>query len=138
MKFKVPLFLALGCVLSGCSTLPTADGHRQNLQSRLRTVVIEDGIDEPEANIIAENYFWRFSPTACGSVMRVTDDGSSWVAKTYFGYAPIPTREPIRIDKLTGRVTWSDGPTVVNPKTMWLNTASDSASTNREQAATGP
>jgi hypothetical protein len=122
MNVKLTLFLVLGCVLGGCSILRTADEERQNLQSRLRTVVIEDGISETEANIIAENYFWRFSPIGCGYVARVTDGGSFWVAKTYFCIAPMPTRDPIRIDKRTGRVTWSDGPTIQNPKTIWSNT----------------
>lgn len=115
---KQSLFLALSCVLIGCSTLPTADEHRRDLQPRLRALVIEDGINEQEANVIAENYFLRFSPIICGSVARVTDDGTSWVARTCFGLAAMPTREPIRVDKSTGRVTWSDGPTIQNSKAI--------------------
>lgn len=33
----------------------------------MRTVVLEDGIDEREANIIAKSYFLRFGP-GCGGV----------------------------------------------------------------------
>ena len=86
---------------------------------KLRTIVIEDGISQEEADIIAENYFYRFTPTICGSVARATDGGTNWIAKTYFGIAAMPTREPIRIDKRTGRVTWSDGPTLETPTTIW-------------------
>jgi hypothetical protein len=113
------IILTSAAVLISCSTLPTADEHRGQLQTKLRTVVIEDGISQSEADIIAESYFLRFAPSACGSVARVADGDAIWIAKTYFGVAPMPTREPISIDKRTGRVTWSDGPTIENPTTIW-------------------
>lgn len=113
------VFLALSCVLIGCSTLPTDEEHHRDLQAQLRAVLIEDGINEQEANVMAENYFLRFSPMSCGNVERVIDDGTFWIAKTSLGFAQTPTRQPIRIGKGTGRVTWSDGPTIENPKTIW-------------------
>ena len=118
---KVPAFIivTLACCLVGCSTLPTAGEHRAQLQAKLSTVVIEDGISQSEADIIAENYYFRFTQTACGSVLRVTEEDSIWIARTYYGPAAMPTREPIRIDKRSGRVTWSDGPTMSNPKMIW-------------------
>ena len=57
---KQSLLLALSCVLTGCATLPTAEEYRRDLQARLRALVIEDGISEREANIIAESYFLPF------------------------------------------------------------------------------
>jgi hypothetical protein len=106
------------CILAGCSSLPSTDEYHSQLQAKLRTVVIEDGISQQEADVIAESYFLRFTPIACGSVARPIDGDTVWIAKTYFGIAPMPTREPIRIDKRTGRVTWSDGPTIENPMTI--------------------
>jgi hypothetical protein len=68
--------------------------------------------------LIAQNYFTRFGP-GCGAAWPVTDGGRVWISNTAVGVAAIPTREPIRIDKQTGLVTWSNGPTVEDPKTIW-------------------
>ena len=116
--FKVPLLIALSCILCGCASYQTRDDHRRELQAQLQTVVVEDGINLQEANIIAQSYFLRFGP-GCGVATTVSDDGAYWVAKTYIGIAAVPTREPIRINKRTGQVTWSDGPTIENPKTIF-------------------
>jgi hypothetical protein len=118
MRIFTPFFLILSCVLYGCATYPTADDQRRQLEAQLREVVLDDGISETEAGVIAQSYFMRFGP-ACGVATGITDDGASWVSSTTVGVGGIPTREPIRIDKDTGRVTWSNGPTVENPKTIW-------------------
>lgn len=118
MKIATLFILALSCALHGCATYPTADAQRRQLQAQLREVVVEDGISTSEAEVIAQSYFMRFGP-GCGAASRVTDGGAFWVSSAAVGVGGIPTREPIRIDKQTGRVTWSDGPAVENPKTIW-------------------
>ena len=110
------ILLLVSSVLIGCASLRD---ERAQLQDKLRTVNADDGITQSEAEIIAENYFSRFAPIACGSVTRPVDGGTNWIAKTYLGFASIETREPIRIDKQTGRVTWSDGPTITNASRIW-------------------
>ena len=117
MKTRTPLFLVLICLICGCETVQTHDDLRREFQVKLSTVVVEDGIDLRKANIIAQSYFLRFGP-GCGVAEDVTDGGEFWLSVTPVGYAAIPTREPIRIDKHTGRVTWSNGPTIENPKTI--------------------
>src|SRR5688572_18648986 len=121
------LTLALSCIVTGCETSPewgafhnpaTRQGRRQELRPQLKRITIEDGIDAAEANVIAQSYFVRFGP-GCGAASVVTDGGASWNAATRVGYGAVPTREPIRVDKGMGRVTWSDGPTVTNPKKIW-------------------
>ena len=114
---KTWLILTLSCILCGCETVQTRDDLQRELHAQLSTVVVEDGIDLREANIIAQSYFLRYGP-GCGAAEDVTDGGESWISITPVGYAAIPTREPIRIDKRTGRVTWSNGPTIENPKTI--------------------
>ena len=116
MKFIATFPLVLSCFLCGCETWPTRDDEMKELQIRLRTVVVEDGINEQEADIIAQSYFIRFG-FGCGAAAKVTDGGEYWVSRTYVGYAAVPY-EPIRIDKRTGCVTWSNGPTIENPKTI--------------------
>ena len=126
--------LVLICLCFGCASHPASNEtladmlyggttphtrHEQvlKLEPQLQNVTVDDGINSKEANIIAQSYFLRFGPT-CGMAMQTTDDGKSWIAKTYIGYAGTETREPIRIDKQTGQVTWSNGPTIKNPKTI--------------------
>jgi hypothetical protein len=112
------LFLSLACLTLSCSHLPSSDNQLRNLQAQLKTVVIEDGIDFREAEIIAQSYFYHFGP-GCGVAPHVSDDGQSWISNTPVGYAATPTREPIRIDKQSGRVTWSDGPPIEDPKNIF-------------------
>ncbi len=111
------LWMVLSCLLCGCETGQTYDDIRKDFQARLRTVVVEDGISMQEADIIAQSYFIRFGP-GCGAAENVIDGGEFWISKTYVGIAAFPTPEPIRIGKRTGRVTWSNGPTIENPKTI--------------------
>jgi len=127
-------FLALICLCFGCASQPASNEtladiiyggnipptrHEQfeRLEPQLQNVTIDDGINSKEANIIAQIYFLRFGPS-CGMAMPVTDDGGSWISTTYIGIGGTETHEPIRIDKHTGHVTWSSGPTIENPKAI--------------------
>jgi hypothetical protein len=123
MKFKASLLFVSACILCGCESYQTSADLQRELQGQLQTVVIEDGISIQEANTIAQSYFLHFGP-GCGVAAGVIDGGKFWVANTFVGYAGIQTPEPIRIDKQTGRITWSNGPTVENPKTIFLITRS--------------
>jgi hypothetical protein len=115
-----PVLVAIALrICVGCSTPPTAAEERARLQANLRAVRAADGIDKSEAEVIAANYFLRFTPTACGYVAPAVDGGTVWLAMTYLGVTSTPTREPIRIHKQTGRITWSDGPPVENPMSIW-------------------
>jgi hypothetical protein len=116
VKITLLLLSTLGCLWCGCAT-PTYGDQRSKLRLQMREVVVEDGINAQEADIIAQSYFVRFG-WGCGAAATVVESDTAWVAKTYFGFAADP-REPIRIDKRTGRVTWSQGPTIENPKSIW-------------------
>jgi hypothetical protein len=109
---------ALADMLYGGITPPTRHEQLLKLKPQLQNMTIDDGIDSKKANIIAQSYFLRFGP-GCGMAIEASDDGESWTAKTYIGYAGTETREPIRIDKRTGKVTWSNGPTIENPKMIF-------------------
>jgi hypothetical protein len=112
------LSLLAGCLITGGCATPYTD-HARELESQMRQVVLEDGINESEANVIARSYFHRFGP-GCGGVADVFEDDKFWVGRTAVGVAGIPTPEPIRIDKQTGRVTWgADDPTIDDPRKLW-------------------
>jgi len=117
-KLVFSFALVLGSLLCGCQTGPTYDDERRLLQAQLKMVAVEDGISQQTADIIAQSYFLRFGP-GCGMAANVTDGGGFWISNTYVGYAGVPTVEPIRVDKHSGRVTWSDGPTIENPKAIF-------------------
>jgi hypothetical protein len=118
MRIK-PLFLLAGCFLAGCAAPYTRDNHARELESQMREVTLEDGVSEREANIIAESYFIRFGP-GCGAVADVFDGCQFWIGQTAVGAGGIPTPEPIRIDKQTGRVTWrADDPAIDDPRKLW-------------------
>ena len=116
MKITLLLLSTLGCLWCGCATDTYGDASWK-LRRQMREVVVEDGINAQEADIIAQSYFVRFG-WGCGAAAPVAESDTAWVAKTYFGYGADP-REPIRIDKLSGRVTWSHGPTIKKPKSIW-------------------
>jgi hypothetical protein len=120
MKLGLPIILSLACLVCSCRTGPkpeTYDQRRSRLATELKAVTVEDGVDEAEANVIAQSYFLRFGP-GCGYAADVTDGGPVWISAAHVGYAGVPTREPIRIDKRTGRVTWGNGPTVEDPHSI--------------------
>ena len=86
----------------------------------MREVALEDGINESEANTIAQSYFHRFWPWECGRVADVFEADKFWVGRTVVGVTRTATPEPIRIDKQTGRVTWNAGdPTIDDPRKLW-------------------
>src|SRR5688572_16288386 len=113
-NMKKYFLVASMIVAAGCAT---HDDPRRALRMQMREVVVEDGISAQEADLIAQSYFLRFG-WGCGAAATVAESDTSWVANTYFGFAAEP-REPIRIDKRTGRVTWNHGRTIENPKTIW-------------------
>jgi len=115
---KQLLLFSLTCLALSCSKVSPSSHQIRDLQAQLRTVVVEDGISVQEADIIAQSYFYHFGP-GCGVAHNVADGGSCWISNTQVGYAGTLTREPIRIDKKTGRITWSDGPTVEDPKSIF-------------------
>jgi hypothetical protein len=120
----------LAVILSGCAGPRGMTREQAELEYRpqLHEISLADGIDKSEAEVIARAYFSEFCPMN-GGLSGVYDGGQEWVAKTAIGDtfikhlfstdAPLEeTKEPIRINKKTGRVTWSDGPTIDDPRTI--------------------
>jgi hypothetical protein len=89
------------------------------LKAQLVTIVIEDGIDAAEAKIIAENYHAHIIQLE-GAIGDITFEDPFWLAVVRFGYGGEPLRNPVKIHKRTGQVSWKDGPTIDNPKDIWL------------------
>src|SRR5688572_7357750 len=97
---KQLLFLALSCVLVGCSTLPTAEEYRRDLQARLRAVVSEDGINEQESKIIAEAYLNEHMAASFGHIGPY-DGGAAWTFRITGDVVPFELTNvpPVLVDK---------------------------------------
>jgi len=76
---------------------------------RLNAINVEDGIDEEEADTIAEMYF-EMHLGDCGGPQRPTKVGRSWTSIVNFGLLGEPLSTPIKIDARTGGVQGPDGP----------------------------
>ena len=103
------LWVGFCCVLVGCSTLPTGEEYRRDLEARLRGVVVEDGINEQESKVIAEAYLAEHQ-AGPGGPIGPYDGGAAWsfTLTGCFGneFTNVP---PVLVDKRTGVVTWEAG-----------------------------
>ncbi len=81
----------------------------------LRYVVAVDGVSRAEANDIAEAYFLKH--VGCGQFTGISDGVDAWVVDGQFGYSGEPIKN-FRIDKKTGAVTSSVGPSYDQPGDM--------------------
>jgi hypothetical protein len=120
-----------GCVGSSGVNREHITREQAQLKYRpeLHEIILADGIDKREADVIRTAYFMRFAPMKKGITSEVFDGGEYWFSTTAFGdtvikhflYTEMPmveTKEPIKINKKTGRVTWSEGPTIDDPRTI--------------------
>jgi hypothetical protein len=89
-----------------------------DLKQRLAAIVIKDGIDRDEAAIIAESYH-RHIIRLEGAIGDISLQKPFWVAVIHFGFTGEPLKNPLKIDKRSGKVSWDDGPTIDDPKTIW-------------------
>lgn len=77
-------------------------------------IKLADGIDKKEAYILADAYFGAYI-SGCGFASQdPIDQGNKWEIKTFFGYAAQPY-DSIFIDKATGTITCTKGPTIKAP-----------------------
>jgi hypothetical protein len=105
-----------------CSTLDSRySNERQanDLKQQLAKIVAEDGIDAAEARVIAENYHWHLIPWE-GAVGRIWLEEPFWLAQILVGAVGMPVADPIKIHRGAGRVSWKYGPTINNPKEIWM------------------
>ena len=77
------------------------------------SVTLEDGIDQKEASLLAGAYFTAYI-SGCGGTDEPIDIGHAWEIKTVIGVAAKPYA-PIFIDKKTGKITCSKGPSITAP-----------------------
>lgn len=98
-------------ILAGCSTLPSAEEYHAQLQSKLRTVKYDDGIDQQESKTIADAYLDEHITASFGHIGPF-DGGTNWVFKITGDIAPIELTNipPVLVDKCTGAVTWDQKP----------------------------
>jgi hypothetical protein len=108
---KAVLITVLGCSLVSCSTLPSHEEYRRNLQARLGAVVVEDGVSAQESKVIAEEYLYEHMAASLGHVGPY-DGRAFWVFNITMDVVPIVLSNipPVLVDKNTGVVTWEATP----------------------------
>jgi len=75
MKITLLLLSTLGCLWCGCATDTYGDASWK-LRRQMREVVVEDGINAQEADIIAQSYFVRFG-WGCGAAAPVAESDTA-------------------------------------------------------------
>jgi hypothetical protein len=135
--FKLVCIVALGGALSACRTeeivapqaepgaavepaaeAPAAAASEPVVQAQQHPLLmrayseikLEDGVDEVEAETIADTYFDLYI-SGNGMANGVEDRGEAWEVQTFIDYDMRPY-EPIRVDKKSGRMTCAGHPTV--------------------------
>jgi hypothetical protein len=93
----------------GCVTSP----RPAPLGERLASVDVSDGVDEREANLIAEGYLLAGFGGAEGAIWVVASDGDNWVAASAFGALGFPGPS-VLINKTTGGVAAEGAPSFEN------------------------
>lgn len=108
-------FVLLTAICTGCETLPNQPTIAER-REKLHTVTLEDGISQSEARIIGESYFARH--VGCGAFSGVHDGGGRWIVDGAVGVAGVPVHD-FYIDKRSGKVTSSIGPSYDNPRDIF-------------------
>ncbi len=65
------------------------------------------GMGKEEAIAISDSYYHRFSFSACGDPGTIEESENAWYRVVHIGYAGVPITEKIKIEKRTGKVTWT-------------------------------
>ena len=133
MKTLALLFAAL----LPTSSLPEASADPLKLAplpttGLLSDIDVSDGIDEPEARIIADAYFKMH--VGCGVYEGISNSSEVWVVEGKYGYSGDPIRG-FFINKKTGSITSPIGQSYSRPSDMFLLGPNNSFKPNPHQGA---
>jgi len=99
------VFCAFACAFTPPRPVP--------LSERLASVDVSDGVDEREANLIAEGYLSAGFGGREGAVWVVASDYENWIAASAFGLIGLPGPN-VLIDKTTGGARAEGAPSFEN------------------------
>lgn len=108
---KQRIFIFAVVTLAACS-ITTFDpeknriNYERELGDQLSKVDVRCGINEEEAIIISDNYYYKFRYSACGGVGKIEKAETTWNRVVHIGYAAKIIPERITIDKKTGETSW--------------------------------
>jgi hypothetical protein len=122
MKHKIALLLIL-ILLIACASFDkktALEKHNQERQIRLASVNLGDGVSFSEAEILSQEYFWRYV-SGCGVTGKPIDKGDRWEIEMFVGYADILADDRIQIEKSSGTISLKGSTTIKNPIEEWKN-----------------
>ena len=100
--------------------MPTDSATLANLTKLpVSGVVVEDGIDRGEAQILAAHYFFDLLGIGCGGVRYLRETHDSWIFQTPAGY-PVQLGPDIFVRKNGSVVYRSDGPDLYYYRGSWV------------------
>ncbi len=118
-KVKSIMILVLMSVV-GCAGPKTIQREKsvEEYRAELAAVSVADGVSAQEAQIIGENYYLRHIGMGCGGLGQPMDEEKTWKFSPHVGLAGKSVGE-IRIDKVSGAISYDQGPAVPDPKDVW-------------------
>jgi hypothetical protein len=115
--YRVLILIVTLLLMSGCEQNQRHLGFGSSDEEICKIVQdtnMADGVDQNEAKPLADVYFLRFTPSACGGIGQPVDMQDYWDVPVAIGIAGQPYGS-IKIDKKTARMTWEHGPTIEEP-----------------------
>jgi hypothetical protein len=115
--YKVLILIVSLLLMYGCEQNQRHLGMRpsdEEICKVFKDINVSDGVNEKESEVLADVYFKRFSPSACGGIGRPVDLQDYWDVPAAIGIAGQPWGS-IKIDKKTARMSWENGPTIEDP-----------------------
>jgi hypothetical protein len=118
MAYRVLILIVPLLLISGCEQNKQDIGYYTTdyevLCKMVKDVNVSDGVNQKEAEVLADTYYRCFATIACGGVFPSVDMQNYWDVPVAIGIAGQPYGS-IKIDKKTARMTWEHGPTIEDP-----------------------
>ena len=99
MRFQI-IALVLVSGLVGCKSKPKPDDKNHD-----PLINVENGVNQFEAQLLANLYFNKHIGISCGGATVVEDKITHWEIVIVIGFAGLPMKSPMIINKDTGKIT---------------------------------
>ncbi|MFH1371995.1 MAG: hypothetical protein ABII09_12020 [Planctomycetota bacterium] len=113
-EYKVLILITPILLMYGCEQNQRYLGiwpSDEEMCKMVKDINMSDGVNENEAETLADVYFCRFTPSSCGGIGRPVDKQDYWDVPVAIGYAAQPWGV-IVVDKQTAKMSWEHGPTI--------------------------
>jgi hypothetical protein len=118
MRVHIAILILFPFLLAGCETETQRYQHEQaEVRRRVEEIPVGQPVSQTNADILVSAYWRRYCPR-CGMAFPVRDGGQYWAAHVAVGIIPVD-KPDILVEKTTGYVSWTKGPTITNWSQLW-------------------